>query len=84
MLMGLLVKNVILIVEFVFDCCKMGMSIIWVVVLGVGVCFCLILMILLVMVVGLLFLMFVMGVGVNGNCVLGMVVVGGMFIGMIC
>ena len=84
MLMGLLAKNAILIVEFALDRRKMGMSITWAAVLGVGARLRPILMTSLAMVVGLLPLMFAFGVGAHGNRTLGTASIGGMLIGMIC
>ena len=83
MLMGLLAKNAILIVEFVLDRRKMGMSITWAAVLGAGARLRPILMTSLAMIVGLLPLMFASGAGANGNRTLGTSAIGGMLIGMI-
>ena len=83
MLMGLLVKNAILIVEFALDRRKMGMSITWAAVLGAGARLRPILMTSLAIIVGLLPLMFASGAGANGNRTLGTSAIGGMLIGMI-
>lgn len=58
------------------------MSIFDVVVRGFVSCLCFILMIFFVFICGLILLVMVSGVGVLGNCFIGIVVVGGMFIGI--
>ena len=83
MLMGLLAKNAILIVEFVLERRRMGMSITWAAVLGAAARLRPILMTSLAMVVGLLPMMFAFGVGAHGNRTLGTAAIGGMFVGMI-
>lgn len=83
MFVGLLGKNVVLIVEFVVQKYNEGVFIFDVVVEGVKVCFCFIFMIFFVFIVGLILFVFVYGVGVVGNCIIGVVFLGGMFFGII-
>lgn len=81
-LVGLLVKNVILIVEFALGRCRMGMGITWAVVLGVTARSCLISMTSLAVVAGLLSMVSAFGAGVHGNRTSGTAAIDDMSIGM--
>ena len=81
MLIGLLVKNAILIVQFALERRQTGMAISWSATLGAAARLRPILMTSLAMIIGLLPLMFASGVGKNGNQTLGAAAVGGMLVG---
>lgn len=83
-IIGLLVKNVIFIVEFVKDLMdKEGKGLIEVMFDVVWMCLCLILMILLVFIFGVMLLVISIGVGFGVQNVVGIGVMGGMVIVMV-
>lgn len=80
MLIGLVIKNLILIVEFVNQLLVEGMFIIKVVIEVLWLWFCLILMIGFLIIFGVMFLVFVFGLGVVSWVFIGMLVMGGMLV----
>lgn len=83
MLIGLLSKTAILVTEYVTERRKSGMTLTQAAMSAAAVRLRPILMTALTMVFGMLPLMFASGVGANGNCSLGVGVVGGMVIGTV-
>lgn len=80
MLVGLVVKNGILIVEFVNQFCDEGCDVYQVIVELVMVCLCLILMIFIVIVVGVILLVVVGGFGLVSCGIIGIVVIFGVIV----
>lgn len=78
MLVGLVGKNVILVVDFINNFCVCGLELKEVLIEVIKFCFCFILMINIMMVIGLMFIVFVGGVGLEWKNGLVWVFIGGL------